>query len=167
MPLDPGVYCGLTDLMKGDLELARYMGDGSGYINLAAEDIDSHLGHIYVTPIEVLVADPRYRPTTLMLKRVNRLLASGRMILDLAAAGEDSDLHAYGRSLLREAMDLLNKIALGDIVLAGAERLDDGEVVPTGPRVVNEDSESLVEAFYSRFNGNNIFAVNPQIEPYK
>lgn len=169
MPLNPGVYCGLTDLLKGDLDLPRYMGDGSQFVNMAAEDIDSHLGHIYVTPIEVLDI-PRNRPTKLMLKRINRLLASGRMVLDLATAGESTDLHAYGRSLVKEAMDLLEKIASGEIVLAGASRID--EVVDptgqhfTGPRITNEDSYSLVQAFYDRFNPNQPDVVSPIIETY-
>jgi hypothetical protein len=158
VPLDPGVYCGLEDLLKGDLDLPRYMGDGSQFVNMAAEDIDSHLGHIYVTPIEV--ADtPANRPTTLMLKRINRLLASGRILLDIATASESSDLHAYGRALVKEAMDLLEKIAAGEIVLAGAERIDDvvnpdGENF-SGPAIKNEDSYSLVQSFYDRFNPLN------------
>lgn len=169
MPLDPDVYCALTDLLKGDLDLPRYMGDGSQFVNMAAEDIDSHLGHIYLTPIEVEDI-PKNRPTTLMLKRINRLLASGRMVLDLAAAGEDSDLHAYGRSLVKEAMDLLEKIASGEIVLAGAERIDDvvdptGEHF-TGPKIINQDSYSLVEAFYDRFNPRSPVQCSPMNEVY-
>lgn len=155
MPLNDGVYCGLGDLLKGDLELPRYVGDGSSLVNRAAEDIDSHIGHIYVTPVEV-PDEPRYRPTKLMLKRINVCLASGRLILDLATASESSDMHAYGRALVKEAMDLLEKISAGEIVLAGAERIDDvvdpeGEHF-SGPAIKNEDSYSLVQAFYDRFN---------------
>jgi len=155
VPLDAGVYCGLEDLLKGDLELPRYMGDGSQLVNMAAEDMDSHVGHIYVTPIEV-AATPANRPTILMLKRINRCLASGRMLLDIAAAAENTDLHAYGRSLVKEAMDLLEKIAAGEIVLQGAERIEevldpDGEHF-TGPKINNEDNYSLVQSFYDRFN---------------
>jgi hypothetical protein len=155
VPVSADAYCGLEDLLKGDLDLPRYMGDGSQFVNMAAEDIDSHLGHIYVTPIEV-EDTPRNRPTTLMLKRINRLLASGRIVLDLATAGEQDNLHAYGRSLVKEAMDLLEKIAAGEIVLAGAERIDDvvnpdGENF-SGPAIHNEDSYSLVQAYYDRFN---------------
>lgn len=168
MPLDPGVYCGLEDLLLGDLTLPRYMGDGSQFVNIAAEDIDSSLGHIYVTPIEIVGSDPTYRASTLMLKRINRLLASGRIILDLAAAGEDSDLHAYGRSLYREGMDLLQKIVTGDIVLAGADRVDAGlDAASTGPRIINEDSASLVESFYARFDPTICYPLNqPQVHPY-
>lgn len=155
MPLNPGVYCAIDDLLKGDLELPRYMGDGSQLVNRGAEDIDSHIGHIYVTPIEIDPA-PENRPATLMLKRINVCLSSGRMILDLAAAGEDTSLHQYGRSLVQEAMGLLDKIASGEIVLRGAERIDDvldpegGQF--TGPKINNEDAYSLVQSFYDRFN---------------
>lgn len=170
MPVDEGAYCELTDLLTGDLDLPRYMGDGSSFVNMAAEDIDSHVGHIYVTPIIVSSSNPRHRASELILKRINRMLASGRIMLDIAAAGEQSDLHAYGRAMLKEAMDLLDKISSGDIVLAGAEPLPvpEGEQGDSsGPRIHNEDSVSLVQSFYEGLDPNNLYPLGrPQVRPY-
>lgn len=170
MPLDEGVYCALEDLLLGDLEIPRHAGDGSSFVNMAAEDIDSHLGHIYTTPIVIADSDPRHRASSILLKRINRLLASGRMMLDIAAAGESSDLHAYGRAMLKEGMELLEKVAGGEIVLSGADLLpvpagEEGD--SSGPRIHNEDSQSLVQAFYERFDPNLAYPiVPPQVRPY-
>lgn len=169
MPLNEGVYCRLEDLLKGDLDLPRYMGDGSQFVNRAAEDIDSHIGHIYSTPITVDTNDPRTRPTFLILKRINSLLASGRMMLDLAAAGETTELHAYGRSLVQEALSLLEKIANSEIVLYGAERNDptpEDSTEFSGPAIKNADSYSLVQAFYERYNPNLGYDPVGTIGPY-
>lgn len=145
-------YCGTDDLRKGDIRLPAYMGDGQQYVDRAAEEIDAVIGHTYVTPVVIdVVGHPEYRPTFLLLKKINWLLASGRLVLDLAAAGEDSDLHAYGRSMLREGLDLLTKLSESEIVLTGAEKLTppEGQTSPaTGPIISNLDPASRVEQFY-------------------
>lgn len=154
MSLAEGVYCALTDLLKGDLELPRYMGDGSSFVNLAAEDIDARIGHMYITPVAISDSEPKNRPSKLLLKRINALLASGRMLLDIATAGESTDLHAYGRSLVKEALDLLEKIVSGEMILRGAETIDEDSDDKnfTGPVITNEDPISMVEAFYKNHN---------------
>lgn len=156
MPVDPGAYCDVTDLRKGDIPLPPFMGDGSSYVNGAAEEIDAAIGHTYVTPVELDPdTNPGERPAFLLLKKINWLLASGRLVLDLAAAGEDADLHAYGRHMLKEGLGLLSQVSDGEIVLTGAELVpppEGEEGVSTGPSIHNEDSESLVQSFYDRHN---------------
>lgn len=148
-------YCGTVDLRKGDIRLPSYMGDGQQYVDRAAEEIDAAIGHTYVTPVEIDLEDePQYRPTVLLLKKVNWLLASGRLVLDLAASGEDSDLHAYGRQMLNEGLLHLTKLGEGEIVLAGAERIkvrgdDTGLQSRTGPLISNVDEVSRVEQYYT------------------
>lgn len=165
MALDPGVYCGLSDLLLGDLTLPRYAGDGSQFVNRAAEVIDARLGHIYKTPIAIPV-DPKFRPSALILKQINELLASGRIILDMAAAAEDNNLHAYGRQLMREGEAMLHALEVGDRVLQGADTVDSNDTVVLGPKAIQTDSVSLVEQFYAMGNPHNWPCVNP-VQPYE
>lgn len=159
MPVNPNAYCDITDLRKGDIPLPGYMGDGSKYVDGAAEEIDAAIGHIYVTPV-VLDPDakPTDRPASLMLKKINWLLASGRLVLDLAAASENQNQHAYGMGMLKEGLALLAKVQSGEIVLTGAAPIPvdsaTQEGVFTGPAVFNEDEQSLVQSFYDRHNPN-------------
>lgn len=158
-------YSEPADLLKGDIPLPARYGDGTGFINIAADEIDAQLGHLYVTPI-VILDTPENRPARLLLKKINNFLASGRLITDMAAAGEDRDLHAYGASLIREALKLLEQICDGKIQLTGAERIETSATEYSGPSVYNEDPESLVEGYYQRvYHGEIRGPLNP-LAPY-
>lgn len=141
-----GAYSAVEDLLIGDIPLAARHGNGSGMIKRAAGEIEGQIGHIYETPI-VVDPLPKNRPTVLLLSKINNLIASGRLLMDQAAAEEDDANHAYGASLLREGVNLLNAISSGKIELVGADRLD-GPDEKSGPSIHNEDPESLVESFY-------------------
>ena len=152
-----GAYCNVTDLRYGDIPLPAYVGDGSKYALAAAEEIDAQLGHIYVTPIVFnLVNKPQQRPSYLLIKKINWLLASGRLVIDLAAAGENTALQAYGEHMLKEALGILLQISQGDAILdadlvpeSDDDDDDDDDSRFTGPIIFNADSESLVEGFYN------------------
>jgi hypothetical protein len=152
MPVVAGAYCGIEDLRFGDIAYPSYLGDKEQRIKSGAEEIDTAIGHIYVTPVVIPETIPldHTRPSYLMLKKINWLITSGRMVLDMAAAGERDNLHAYGRSMLKEGIDMLTGIATGETQLPGIEQLPpaEGQVVFTGPAIFNEDPESLVEGFY-------------------
>lgn len=164
-------YCELNDLRKGDLPLPSFMADGSQFLVGAAQEIDAQLGHIYQTPFIVDPPDSTMkRPAVLLLRKINWLIGSGRLILDLAASGENTELHAYGKRMLDEGMLLLMQIANGEIILSGAPFLEpeEGETeegIFTGPIVVNEDEQSLVQGFYDRFNYTQPWHQNP-VDPY-
>lgn len=143
-------YCNPGDLLKGDIPYPTRYGNGQQMIDLTAEQIDSMIGHIYVTPASITVPPAANRPSQLLLKHINILLASGRIITDMAAGGEDADLHAYGERLVQEALDYLKKIQNGEIVLTGATRLPSA-TAPSAPTISNEDAVSLVEDFYTQF----------------
>lgn len=168
-----GAYCATLDMRTGDLPAPSYMTKDQYVLN-AAEEIETALGHLYVTPFEIDEQAPVNRPTILFLKKLNWLLASGRFILDVAAAGEDATLNAYGKAMLDEAKAMLKPVASGDVVLAGAEKLNTGEQSGfTGPVIYNEDSESLVKAFYTNrrpYSGLGEplpVAFPPQVVPYE
>lgn len=148
-------YCAKEDLLTGDIPLAGKYGDGTSFVNLAADEIDGQIGHIYVTPVVFDESTPekaaRVRPAKLLLKKINLLLASGRIVLDMAAGGEDDNLHAYGKSMHDEAVLLLNQISSGKIVLTDAPVLaEDAGNLNTGPSIVQDDPYSLVEGFYTQ-----------------
>lgn len=156
MPVVVGAYCELGDLRKGDLPLPGFMGDGTSFVVGAAEEIEAALGHIYVTPFNVGAGTDLTRPSILTLKKINWLIASGRLVLDLAASGENNDLHSYGKRMLEEGLLMLAQLAAGEMVLDGAPTpaTEDPELEPspTGPVIYNEDSESLVKSFYDNAN---------------
>lgn len=144
-------YATKDNLLTGDIPLAGKYGDGTAFVDFAADEIDAQIGHIYVTPVGyVNPVDPKSKPAQLLLKKINILLASGRIILDMAAGTEDDNLHAYGNSMLREGINLLNKISSGQIKLYGAITIvTDGLEDNTAVSITQEDPESLVESFYT------------------
>lgn len=153
MPAAETSYCEVGDLLKGDIPLPVYMGDGSRYVDLAAGEIDAALGHLYVTPIRIDSLVAKNRPAILRLQQINILIGSGRLILDLAVASEDSDLHAYGRHMLKEGLGMLAQVAKREVLLTGAPLIpeEDSEKSFSGPVIFNEDSESLVGAYYRQY----------------
>lgn len=160
-------------MRTGDIRTPSYM-TKEQYVANAAEEIDAALGHLYVSPFVIDATVPANRPTILFLKKVNWLLASGRFILDVAAAGEMDNLNAYGRRLLDEANAMLAPVIAEDLVLTGAEQIDSGttdQKAVTGPMIHNEDSVSLVQQFYTGHQnyyglGESIPALPPQVVPY-
>lgn len=145
-------YCTNTDLLVGDIPLAAKYGNGSGFVQLAADEIDATIGRIYVTPVTFdVMANPSSRVSQLMLKKINILLASGRIVMDMAAGGEDDNLHAYGYSMWKEAWTLLQDLVSGKYTLeTSSGKIDtDTSNDNTAISIANEDGYSLVEAFYS------------------
>lgn len=168
-----GAYCGVEHLLIGDIPLAGRYGTGENFVNLAAEEIDAQIGHIYVTPVEFDESTPekaaRVRPSVLLLKKLNILLASGRIVLDMAAGGEDDNLHAYGKRMLDEALRLLTMITNGQIELIDAPLIEsEASTVDNTHMVISQDDPySLVEGFYERYGKTHIFPVLPlPMRPY-
>lgn len=129
------------------------------YVNDAADEIDSLIGKVYKTPVDMTPGPDETppgigtmsRPSRLLLKRVSNWLASGRLMLSTAAGGEDGELHAYALYLVNSASSVLMSIARGEVELEGAEKTDpDGSEGVYGPLISNVDPESNVEAMYDR-----------------
>lgn len=151
MPAVEGAYCATEDLRKGDIAVPSYTSLAQ-YVTNAAEEIDAALGHLYITPIEINSSVSANRPSILYLKKLNWLLASGRLVLDVAAAGEMDNLHAYGKRMLDEAAGMITMLTSEELVLVGAPLIpsDSEEIHFTGPAIFNEDAKSLVEGFYTQ-----------------
>lgn len=139
-------YSEVEDLLLGELQKPDNE-DCQKYVQDAADEIDSKLGFIYVTPV---VVDPvTYRATYLLLKRINNWLASGRLVLANAASREEQYLNAYGKSLVVEASAALDALTAGTMPLPGATPIDSSASQATGPVINNLDSQSNVESFYA------------------
>lgn len=142
-------YCVSTDLLVGDLPLPSYI-DVQKIVDDAADEIDSKIGFIYKTRVDMADDGLVARPARLLLKRLNVFIASGRLLMNVATADEDSQVHAYAARLLREAEQALQAIAKGQVVLEGADRVKNAVDEIRGPVYSNKDPESYVEAFYDR-----------------
>jgi hypothetical protein len=147
-------YCLVTDLLTGNIPVPANL-EPQKYVDDAADEIDSKIGFVYVTPIDVTSGSEVPRPARLLLKRINVHLATGRLLLAAAAGQEESQLHAYGWSLIKEANSALDQIASGSIPITGAVLLPGNEEVVTAVIVNNLDPESAVEAFYDRIANPN------------
>jgi hypothetical protein len=150
-------YSSVEDLLTGNVPLPTYL-DPQKFVNDAAKEIDSKIGFLYVTPVNVStdIEKPVSRPVRLLLERINNHLASGRLLMALDSAGEDTRVHAYALRLVDEASMALEAIASGKIDLDGAPKLDEGDDVrPTSVLIGNLDAESNVEAFYDRIANPN------------
>lgn len=144
-------YSTVDDLLLGDMTIPGYVSK-QAYVDNAADEIDSRLGYVYATPFDVSDTSTMIRPARLMIKRIAAHLSSGRLVLAIAIASEDRQVHAYGKSLIDEALATLDKIAEGQIPLVGAEPLDPdaSSAPPSGPAILNIDQFSQVEAFYQQ-----------------
>lgn len=144
-------YSATTDLLTGDIPLPAYL-SAQKFVDDASDEIDSRLGFIYQTPIDVDAPTTVTRPVILLLKRINNWLASGRLLLAAAASQEDSQLHAYAYSLVKDAQAGLDAIVSGEIILEGAaSAVGDGvATIVNAPLISNGDAESMVDAFYQR-----------------
>lgn len=150
-------YSDVADMLTGNIPVSP--GIGTKYVQDAADEIDSVIGKIYKTPLNVAPgadetppgAGPMTRPSRLLIKRISNWLASGRLMLATSAGGEDDQLHAYALYLVKGATDVLMAIARGEVDLEGAEKQDEeGDEGVYGPLISNVDPESNVEGFYDR-----------------
>ena len=135
-------YCGVGDLhITEGIELHPGL-DLSAIILQVAEEMDSHLGFIYVVPFVDLAPHE-----VLLLKQINAKLATARVLLSTyGEAGEDG-LHGYGMMLLREGQDKLMKLSNGLIDLHAERNTDNVLDRHRGPVATNTDEESGVDIF--------------------
>lgn len=148
-------YSTKDDLLLGQIPLPSYL-DGDKFCQDASDEIDSKLGHLYVTPFDLSDTSALVRPARLLIKRINNFLASGRLILAVATPEENKNLHAYGYSLIKEATDALYSLCEAEIPLEGAvPNPNAADHTTSGPLISNLDSESQVEAYYNRIANPN------------
>lgn len=139
-------YCASNDILVGDVSTVSDQVEK--HVDMAAEEINSAIGHIYVTPV-VGASDH----AMLTLKMINVKLATGRYFAAMArgSSSGEGEPNAYAQSLIREAQDQINQIRSGDILLNGAATVgaDDAAVDDArNPTVIQADTKSGVNEFY-------------------
>ena len=140
-------YCQITDLLLGDMPVGTT--NKQTFVDSAADEIDSVIGYRYQTPVDVTGGSPVSRPSKLCLKNINVWLATGRLVIAQAVGGEDNKLQEYGAYYLRTAMEWLQKIVDGSILIQGAPLAPGAADFSDGPVISNEDSVAMVGAFYN------------------
>lgn len=159
-------YSEVGDLLTGNVPMPDYLSPEK-YVQDAANEIDSKIGFLYQTPIDVSTNSDVPRPARLLLQRINNFLASGRLLMAAASGGEDDRVHAYGFYLVQQATLALDALALGDPMLEGAVPIDTGEAAAITSIIVNNlDPESNVEAFYDRVMNPSYFYGGWEAEQY-
>ena len=145
------MYCEEDDLLLGNIPTPAYI-SREQYISRASEEIDAALSGRYVTPLSLLENGPTRR-AYLIVKNICVHIASGRYIMAAAAGGSDTEVHAYGESLLRQGLDALARVASGEFPLDGVEETPGGPTALSGrPAVHAADPVSYVEAFNDTFS---------------
>lgn len=146
-------YAAVSDLLLGDLIVAESI-DRQKFVDLAAEEMNSKLGWVYELPLRGAGSAPSATSwlelpahEVSILKTINNRLASGRLILSLYIAGEDSQLHAYGYQLVQEAMSDLMLIANGNVSLSAHRTSAYSREGDTIPGISQHDDESLLLGF--------------------
>lgn len=139
-------YCNAGDLLIGDIELSSMLSEES-FVRDAAQEMDARLGFVYILPI---VGIPAHAQT--LLKQINARLASGRLLMSIAAPAEDNSVHRYGEWLIKQAYDDLYAICNGSIILGSATLAPDP--TPNSASIVNYDEESAFDQFYNTTMGN-------------
>ena len=134
-------YCNDGDLLIGDVGLSSTLSKAS-FVRDAADEMDARLGFVYVLPITGI---PTY--AQLLLKQINARLASGRLLMSIAAPAEEDGVHRYGEWLIKQAYDDLYAICNGSIVLGGATVAVD--TTPNTAAIENYDDESAFDQFYN------------------
>jgi hypothetical protein len=141
-------YITEDDVDFGEMVLPSYV-NITEKIQEAANDMDAVIGKRYRLPLVLSDQDPEHKSTVLLLKKLNRFLTIGRVVIDAAIGSEDNNLQAYGNYHLRAAESELKAIADGRTDIPGQKLIGKGETRVTGPMITNRDRVSFVDAFYN------------------
>lgn len=145
-------YCSTEDVDVGNIDMPRRATDATDeqtkayYVMRAAEEMDAILGQIYKLPLNLTAGTA----DALILKKVNRMLASGQIVVAAGSAAEDTEIHSWGYYHIKEAEKMLSLIFKGDIVLDAEYKDPDpnADSRQTGPMIKNREDVSYVDNFY-------------------
>lgn len=139
------MYCELEDLLIGQVrDRLPPQVVPNDFIEAASDEIDSKLGFVYVTPFIIDQGQSNSLPAfqAKLIRDICKKLASGRILLAATSAMEQSTIHAYGASLVRDAMVSLIAVANGDVRLSVIRVDADGN-----PRASEPDSPEKADRF--------------------
>ena len=145
---DPRPYVAGADVSFGDMELPAWT-DLDEVIRIAGDDMDAVLGTRYRLPLDLDPNVQSHLSIIKMLAKINRYLTIGRVVIDSAIGGEDTQLQSYGIYHIRAAEQALKSLGNGDVLIPDQVSVlpDDSDRV-TGPMVTNRDKGSFLDSFY-------------------
>jgi hypothetical protein len=146
------MYCKENELLTGDM--AGVEGLRQRFVDLAADEMNSFIGFAYLLPLPV-DSLPEYQ--RLILKNINIKLATGRLIMAQAVGSEDTSTHAYGQSLVDEAMRDLWAIRNGQTNLDAPTAEANG--TNAAPVIIEGDRVSAVDAYYAWAGATGVSAL--------
>lgn len=147
-------YCTTDDLLIASNFPLPIGFSSAQYVQLGTDEINIAISRLYKVPVVFGTADEqtKYAATILLLKQLNQFLATGRILMAIAAPGEDSELHAYAKSLVDRSCYILEEISQSKIILEGADANtnvpEDADFASPHGMVFQLDDYSGVEAFY-------------------
>ena len=152
-------YCEPDDLILGQLseDIPRWIGsDYNKQIELAAEEIDLMVGRVYRLPLTLVEGTIDY----LLMKKLNRFIATGRILMAASSANETSNVHKYAAYLLAQGNAALEAIVNGTLELVDQEKTDDSlQDYDSGPSIFLSDKDSFIRDFYGFGEGE--FSIPP------
>lgn len=157
-------YCVASDLMLGPLgvegdETPRWL-NVEKEIEKAAGEIDSVLGRVYKLPLVL----PEGSADQQMLNKLNRFIASGRILMAAASAQEADSVHQYARYLISSAEKALQGFVDGTLFLDNQTPSSSAtQDYPSGPEIFLSDEGSFVKSFYG--TGEAQFRLPPPQKP--
>jgi hypothetical protein len=158
-------YSQVGDLLIGEFKTHRAI-SAQQYVNDAADEIDSHLGSRYATPIDMSDVGPVSRPSRLIIKRIAAHLSSGRLLLAASLTSDDSSLKAYASKMVCDALEALNELKSGNPPLEGALPGPGVSEDSTGVFITNVDPVSRVEFMYDFMAGKPLLPAGFVLPPW-
>ncbi len=142
-------YSPAEDLLVGDMKF-HDPNVKVRYLIGAAREINAALGSTYALPLDLAAIAAASPASIAYLEDTSTKIASGRLIMSMAVGDESGNVNAYGFSLLQEGLAQLMALRTGAVDLVGATPVESTIEDYRGPRVINYDEESAVDAFYSQ-----------------
>jgi phage gp36-like protein len=138
-------YSTNEDMLIGDLQMDTDI--KTKHVEAASAEIDAKIGHIYAVPLSGLSGYAEG-----LVKHIANMIATGRAIMAVASGSEDGEVNAYGDSLLREGLGLLQGIISGATVLSGVTQVSEAPALG-GAKIFQKDSTSPMDVFYGNVMG--------------
>lgn len=138
-------FCAPADLITGDMPVSEPRAQAA--IDMAYDEIAVALAPVYSWPLS-----PLGDHALTILKRINQLIATGRLVMAQAVPSEDNSTQAYGTYMLREGQELLRQVAMQEVLLPGVTPSVATAGAGNGPAIINLDGASAMEHFYEWAN---------------
>lgn len=150
----PSPYCVDTELLiEESVRTLPATINKNRYIEAASREMNAKLGTVYAIPLTLnsgygLTDFPSHEED--LIKDIGIKLASGRMLVQIAADSDD-DVNKYGWRLIEEAQWYLKALVEKQISISANPTAGAEASGADAPGIQNRDHESMVESFEDVF----------------